>query len=106
LRKIEQIVRERNGCYWWTRSFNASLTSQSELAHHWWLGQNRRSFQTQSRTGKDYALGQSHEEIITPLAKELINSYKDLPLALYQIQWKYRDELRSKSGICEAENSS
>lgn len=56
-------------------------------------------FKLKSRTDKDYALGQSHEEIVTPLAKELINSYKDLPLALYQIQWKYRDELRSKSGI-------
>lgn len=56
-------------------------------------------FKLKSRTDKDYALGQSHEEIVTPLAKEVINSYKDLPLALYQIQWKYRDELRSKSGI-------
>jgi len=56
-------------------------------------------FKLQSRTGKEYALGQSHEEIVTPLAKELINSYRDLPLALYQIGWKYRDELRAKSGI-------
>jgi prolyl-tRNA synthetase len=56
-------------------------------------------FKLQSRTGKEYALGQSHEEIVTPLAKEFIHSYKDLPLALYQIQWKYRDELRAKSGI-------
>lgn len=56
-------------------------------------------FKLKSRTDKEYALGHSHEEIVTPLAKELINSYKDLPLALYQIQWKYRDELRSKSGI-------
>ncbi len=56
-------------------------------------------FKLKSRTDKEYALGQSHEEIVTPLAKELINSYKDLPLALYQIQWKYRDELRAKSGI-------
>ena len=56
-------------------------------------------FKLKSRTGKDYALGQSHEEIVTPLAKEMIRSYKDLPLSLYQIQWKYRDELRAKSGI-------
>lgn len=56
-------------------------------------------FKLQSRTGKEYALGQSHEEIVTPLAKEMINSYRDLPLALYQIGWKYRDELRAKSGI-------
>ena len=56
-------------------------------------------FKLNSRTGKEYALGQSHEEIVTPLAKEAIKSYKDLPLALYQIQWKFRDELRAKSGI-------
>lgn len=56
-------------------------------------------FKVKSRTGKDYALGQSHEEIVTPLAKEFIRSYRDLPLALYQIQWKFRDELRAKSGI-------
>lgn len=56
-------------------------------------------FHLQSRTGKEYALGQSHEEVVTPLAKDMIKSYKDLPLALYQIHWKFRDELRAKSGI-------
>ena len=56
-------------------------------------------FKLKSRTGKDFALGQSHEEIVTPLDKELIRSYRDLPLALYQIHWKFRDELRSKSGL-------
>jgi prolyl-tRNA synthetase len=56
-------------------------------------------FKLKSQTGKDYALGQSHEEVVTPLAKEFIHSYKDLPIALYQINWKFRDELRAKSGI-------
>src|SRR3989344_6153199 len=56
-------------------------------------------FKLQSRTKKDYALSQSHEEVVTPLAKEFINSGKDLPLSIYHIQWKFRDELRSKSGI-------
>lgn len=56
-------------------------------------------FKVKSRTGRDYALAQSHEETVTPLAKEFINSYKDLPLSIYHIQWKFRDELRSKSGI-------
>ncbi|HCC84565.1 MAG TPA: hypothetical protein DEP87_02690 [Candidatus Pacebacteria bacterium] len=56
-------------------------------------------FKVKSRTEKNYALGQSHEEIVTPLAKEIIKSYRDLPLALYQIHWKFRDELRAKSGI-------
>jgi prolyl-tRNA synthetase len=56
-------------------------------------------FKVKSRTEKDYALGQSHEEIVTPIAKEMIQSYKDLPLAIYQVGWKFRDELRAKSGI-------
>lgn len=56
-------------------------------------------FKLKSRSKKDYALGQSHEEVITPLAKEYLKSYKDLPLSLYQIQIKFRDELRAKSGV-------
>ncbi len=56
-------------------------------------------FKVKSRTDKDYALGQSHEEIVTPLVKETIQSYKDLPLSVYQIHWKFRDELRAKSGL-------
>ena len=56
-------------------------------------------FKIQSRTEKEYALGQSEEEIVTPIAGEYLNSYKDLPLAIYQIGQKYRDELRAKSGI-------
>lgn len=56
-------------------------------------------FKIESRTGKQYALAQSNEETVTPLAKEFIHSYKDLPLAIYHINWKFRDELRSKSGI-------
>lgn len=56
-------------------------------------------FKLQSRTEKEYALGQSEEEIVTPIAAEFVQSYKDLPVAIYQIGQKYRDELRAKSGI-------
>lgn len=56
-------------------------------------------FKLKSRTDKEYALGQSEEEVVTPLLKHRISTYKDLPVALYQIHWKYRDELRAKSGI-------
>ena len=56
-------------------------------------------FKIMSRTEKEYALGQSEEEIVTPIAAEYVQSYKDLPVALYQIGQKYRDELRAKSGI-------
>lgn len=56
-------------------------------------------FKLKSRTEKDYALGQSQEEVVTPTMKEFIKSYRNLPRAPYHIQWKFRDELRSKSGI-------
>ena len=56
-------------------------------------------FKVKSRTDKEYALAMSNEETVTPLAKEWIHSAKDLPLAIYHINWKFRDELRSKSGI-------
>ncbi|MDB5189625.1 MAG: proS [Parcubacteria group bacterium] len=56
-------------------------------------------FKLMSRTEKEYALGQSEEEIVAPIAQEYANSYKDFPIALYQIGQKYRDELRAKSGI-------
>jgi prolyl-tRNA synthetase len=56
-------------------------------------------FKIKSRTEKEYALGQSEEEVVTPLVMRYTNNYKDLPKAVYQINWKFRDELRSKSGL-------
>lgn len=56
-------------------------------------------FQFKGRGDRDMGLGWTHEEIVTPLAKQYINSYRDLPLALYQIQDKFRNEPRAKSGL-------
>jgi prolyl-tRNA synthetase len=56
-------------------------------------------FKVKSRTEKDFALGQSEEEVVTPLVMRYVNNYKDLPRAVYQINWKFRDELRSKAGL-------
>ncbi|MCA9833690.1 MAG: hypothetical protein KC435_07085 [Thermomicrobiales bacterium] len=56
-------------------------------------------FKLESRTGREYALGQSEEEIVTPLVMSRVQTYRDLPLQVYQIGWKFRDELRSKSGL-------
>lgn len=56
-------------------------------------------FHVTSRTKREYALAQSNEETVTPLAREFIHSHKDMPLSVYHINWKFRDELRSKSGI-------
>lgn len=56
-------------------------------------------FKIKSRTEKEYALGQSEEEVVTPLVMQYVDTYRDLPKSVYQIGWKYRDELRSKSGL-------
>jgi len=56
-------------------------------------------FKTKSQYGGEYGLAPTHEEIVTPLAKKFIQSYRDLPLALYHITTKFRDEPRPKSGI-------
>lgn len=50
-------------------------------------------------TKKDYVFAWTHEEVITPLMKNFILSYKDLPVSIYQIQTKFRDELRAKSWV-------
>ncbi|HUC88048.1 MAG TPA: aminoacyl--tRNA ligase-related protein [Candidatus Binatia bacterium] len=56
-------------------------------------------FKTRLVNGTELGLGFSHEENLSPIVKNFINSYKDLPLAIYQIQTKFRNELRSKSGL-------
>lgn len=56
-------------------------------------------FKVTARDSKEYALGPTHEELVVPLAQKTIFSYKDLPFGVYQIQTKFRDEARAKSGL-------
>lgn len=56
-------------------------------------------FHTKLSTGSNFVLGQSHEEVVVPLVQKFAQSYRDLPLAVYQIQTKFRNELRAKSGL-------
>ena len=56
-------------------------------------------FHTELSSGGELVLGQSHEEVIVPLLRGFLNSYRDLPIGIYQIQTKFRNELRAKSGI-------
>jgi len=56
-------------------------------------------FKIRGSGDKEYALGPTHEEIVSPLAKKNVFSYRDLPFAVFQIQTKFRDELRAKSGV-------
>lgn len=56
-------------------------------------------YKVKDSSGRENALGPTHEEVVVPLAKQFISSYRDLPLSVYQIQDKFRMELRAKSGI-------
>jgi len=56
-------------------------------------------FKLKGAGDKEFALGPTHEEVVSPLAKKMILSYKDLPYSIFQIQTKFRNELRAKSGI-------
>jgi prolyl-tRNA synthetase len=99
LNKIEQIVREEMDA---VGGQEISMPMIHPKAN--WLttgGWDKIDvlFKVKSRTEKDYALGQSEEEVVTPLVMKYVNTYKDLPKAVYQINWKFRDELRSKSGL-------
>jgi len=99
LRKVENIVREEMNALGAQELLMPALQSKE----HWdatgrWDAVDV-LFKLPSQTGKQYGLGPTHEEIITPLVQKFVQSYKDLPLALYQIQTKFRDELRAKSGV-------
>ncbi|RAR26087.1 proline--tRNA ligase, partial [Pseudomonas sp. MDMC224] len=64
-----------------------------------WVEYGDNLFRLKDRKGVDMLLGPTHEEMFTLMVKDLYSSYKDLPLCLYQIQNKYRDEARPRAGI-------
>ena len=59
-------------------------------------------FRLKDRHGRDFCLGPTHEEMITTVVKNEVRSYRDLPLLIYQIQNKYRDEIRPRFGVMRA----
>lgn len=99
LKKIENIIREEMNAIGGQEVFLPALQPAENWKKTGGWDNIDVLFKIKSRTRKEYALGQSHEEVITPLVKEYITSYKDLPVYVYQIQNKYRDELRAKSGL-------
>lgn len=100
-RKIENIIREEIENVGGQEISMPALHPKEiwEKTGRWREFAGREMFKVRSQSGKDYGLGWTHEEVVTPLAKNFIKSYKDLPLYIYQIQDKFRDELRVKSGI-------
>ncbi len=100
IRKFEEIVREelnRDGC----QELLMPVVQPREL---WdesgrWQFYGRELLRFKDRKGADFCLGPTHEEVVTDIVRKLIKSYKQLPINLYQIQTKFRDEIRPRFGL-------
>ncbi|QIR70090.1 proline--tRNA ligase [Kocuria sp. KD4] len=100
LGKVERIVREEmNAIGAQEVHFPALLPREPYEATNRWTEYGENLFRLQDRKGADYLLAPTHEEMFTLLVKDLYSSYKDLPVSLYQIQTKYRDEARPRAGL-------
>ncbi|MEU7029851.1 proline--tRNA ligase [Streptomyces sp. SBR177] len=100
LANVERIVREEMDAIGAQEvSLPALLPREPYEATGRWDEYGAELFRLQDRKGGDYLLGPTHEEIFTLLVKDQCSSYKDLPVILYQIQTKFRDEARPRAGI-------
>jgi len=98
LRKIENIIREEMNAIGGQEILMPALQNKKD-----WEATGRWDIDVMMKIktsyNKEYGLGWTHEEVVTPLAKKYVRSYKDFPFYLYQIQTKFRNEPRAKSGI-------
>ncbi len=100
LRKVEAVVREEMERIGGQEVlFPALLPAEPYKATDRWDEYGPTLFKLQDRKEADYLLAPTHEEMFTLLVKDLYSSYKDLPLTLFQIQTKYRDEARPRAGL-------
>ena len=100
LKKVEDIVREEMDAAG-AQEFLASAMIPAELWQESgrWDAYGAEMFRLKDRGNRDFCLGPTHEEVFTDIARNEIKSYKQLPLNLYQIQTKYRDERRPRFGV-------
>ena len=99
-RNVENIVREEmDRAGFQEVHFPALLPREPYEATGRWADYGDNLFRLKDRRGNDFLLAPTHEEMFTLLVKDLYSSYKDLPVSLYQIQTKYRDEARPRAGL-------
>ncbi|NLL29862.1 MAG: proline--tRNA ligase [Clostridiales bacterium] len=100
LKNIEEIIREEMNNAG-AQEFLASAVIPAELWQESgrWEAYGAEMFRLKDRNDRDFCLGPTHEEVFTDIARNEIKSYKQLPLNLYQIQTKYRDERRPRFGV-------
>jgi prolyl-tRNA synthetase len=100
LRNVERIIREEmDRAGFQEVHFPALLPREPYEASGRWAEYGDTLFRLRDRRQADYLLGPTHEEMVTLLVREICDSYRDLPLSLYQIQTKYRDEARPRAGV-------
>lgn len=99
-KKIENIIREEINSIGGQELFLPSLQPKEIwLKTNRWANMDPPLFKIKDRHNKEFALGSTHEEVITDLVKSYIQSYKDIPVALYQVQTKFRNEMRFTGGL-------
>jgi len=99
-RNIEKVIREEMDAAGFQEVHFPSLLPREPYEEtNRWTEYGPDLFRLKDRKGNDYLLGPTHEEMFTLMVKGEFSSYKDLPLSIYQIQTKYRDEPRPRSGI-------
>ena len=103
LRKVEAIVRDELD----QAGYLEMLMPAVQPAELWqetgrWEKFGRQLLKIQDRAGRDYCFGPTHEEVITDFVRNEIRSYKQLPVTFYQIQTKFRDEIRPRFGVMRA----
>jgi len=99
LKKIENIIREEMLAIGGQEILMPVLAPKENWERTGRWTSFEELFKLKGANGKEYALNPTHEEIVSPLAKKYVFSYKDLPFYLFQIQTKFRNELRVKSGL-------
>src|SRR5919112_1931016 len=100
LRNVERVIREEMDAIGAQElQFPALLPREPYEASGRWTQYGDGIFRLKDRKDADYLLGPTHEEMFTLVVKDLYSSYKDLPLSIYQIQDKYRDEARPRAGL-------
>lgn len=103
LRKIEDIVREEMDAAGAQEvRMPAIVPSEPWKVTGRWQAYGDDMFKVRDRHDREMGLGPTHEEVVTPMFAAETESYRDLPRNLYQIQWKYRDEPRPRSGLIRA----
>ena len=102
LRKIQSIVREEMDA----AGAQEVVTPILQPADLWrttgrWDAMGPNMFKLRDRGEHEFALGPTAEEVFTDLAKGVVSSYRQLPLTIYQVQWKFRDETRPRFGLID-----